>query len=426
MNKASLDSDEPSNPFTRTGRIAIPQEDHVDEAAQNRATPMTAGYANAGYANDSVAPVAVVGFACYDDSPKAAGSAMEMIQQGLSDSDSDAADRIFGAPPPVVEQNSDDEKIDMLDRIFGGSAAAQPADDTADTPSPSVKDRVHSFEEMFRGGESRAGLRAGEDELEDARALLASRIFGDVLPADDTDHGGVDDEVDNARAALTTRIFGGAEPSATAAEAGGGAGRDMQFDRLANRGFGDQIATDSAGGEHENSKAVDDDDRARNDLTARLFGTNVDSGDAENDGTFHALQSHLRVRRRIHFGCHPSVSPDLTSCSGDVAHQANLEERIFGINTLVQVVGGKGASSNGAGPSMAAGVSKWQQHENTAALHSTRIRAGPWLADSDGGSGGVAQDSSDLFSHLQGQAGDANRLQLPGGHAGLDMAPCGF
>lgn len=103
-----------------------------------------------------------------------------------------------------------------------------------------------------------------------------------------------------------------------------------------------------------------------------------------------------------------------SSGSGDGAHQAELEDRIFGINTLAQVVGAKVASNNLAGASTAVGASKWQQQENTAALHSTRIRAGPWLGDSDGGSGDGAQDSRDLFSQLQGHAGDANRVQLPG------------
>lgn len=347
VNKAAWHSDEQANQFTRTGRVAIPQEDddeedgHVDEAALDRHS--------AGCTNDRVAPVDVVGFACYDDSPRVPGSAMDMVQQDLSDSDSDAADRIFGAPPPVVEQNSDDEKTDMLDRIFGGGEGAgssedgsesakegvlsrifgdsgvdqddseagsdaelegladrifggsaearptesRPTDDAADAQSPSVKDRVQSFEDMFGGGDSPAGPRAGEDELEANRALLTSRIFGDVLPADGRERGDVDDELDNARAALTTRIFGDAEPSATDAEDWGVSDdMEMQREKLTHRIFGDEAASDSAGGAYGSAEAVDDDDRARLDLTDRLFGTNADSAHAGDNGAVHCLDSN--------------------------------------------------------------------------------------------------------------------------------------
>ena len=111
--------------------------------------------------------------------------------------------------------------------------------------------------------------------------------------------------------------------------------------------------------------------------------------------------------------------------SGDSAHHGKLEQRVFGISTLARAVGEKFASA-GAG-STAAVVSKWQQQENTGAFHSTRIRAGDWLDGGDSGEHDTEpEDSPGQVRFSQGQGGNADRLQLPGGHAALNVAPYGF
>ena len=325
--KSQAQNDEQSNPFARTGRIAIPHDDDDDDDGMDHMDDIERQTSNENNAKDSVSPYEVVGFACYDDSPKAPGSAMEMIQGGLAESDSDLTDHIFGAAAPAGRCNSDDEKLGVLermfgggaavssdhgsdtakegvlDRIFGGSAAEEGASESgsdalieglagrifggttgaqlaadASAESPSVKDRVRSFEQMFGGGE----IPADSDDLDANQAFMTSRIFGDAPPVAGGEQGRVNnDELDNARAGLTLRIFGNAErPAPNAGD--GDVSTEMDDDRaaLTQRIFG--AASEPAAG--ASAEAVADDDRTHLAHTDRLNGTQEAAMDPAVDG----------------------------------------------------------------------------------------------------------------------------------------------
>lgn len=465
--KSQAHNDEQSNPFARTGRIAIPHDDDDDDG-MDHTDDIERPTSKEDNAKDNVSPCEVVGFACYDDSPRGPGSAMEMIQGGLAESDSDVTDHIFGAAAPAGRCNSDDEKLGVLERMFGGGAAVS-SDDGSDTAkegvldrmfggsagkegasesgsdtlieglagrifggtagvqladdataeSPSVKDRVRSFEQMFGGGE----IPADSDDLDANRAFMTSRIFGDASPVAGGEQGRVrDDELDNARAGLTLRIFGNAErPAPTAGN--GDVSTEMDSDRaeLTQRIFG--AASEPAAG--ASAEAVADDDRIHLAHTDCLNGTQEDSMAAADDGTLGCFGVILScVLKRCGSA---TVTPNavVMSVSGDSPHHGKLEQRLFGINTLARAVGEKFASA-GEEPT-AAVVSKWQQQEDTGAFHSTRIRAGDWLVGGDIGEHGTEpQDSPGQVRYSQGQGGNADRLQLPGGHAALNVVPYGF
>eukprot|EP00892_Ulva_mutabilis_P003018 jgi/Ulvmu1/12717/UM095_0021.1 len=420
VNKVPWQSDEQSNPFARTGRIAIAHQDDDDDDA-------SASCLQSGDACDSCAPCEVVGFACYDDSPRAPGSAMDMVQLGQADSGVDIADHIFGPAASGAQRTSEDDRSDLLDRmfassgggsddgyeaareavlvhIFGGSAEEEGVseegseammDGTADrifgtsvqgdgggsdaTVSPTVKDRVMSFEEMFGsrdwakdhaggqgGGERRPAVpsfpdqRMGEhNDLHIARAALTQRIFGDVESAPRYTEG-VDGGYGSGdeRAALTHRIFG----------------RDMEGARA-----------DMAGMEAE-----DEDVSARLALTDCMFGRQVEATDGVGD------------------------------------HHAELEQRIFGDAFLAKAAGEQLPALGVKGGAQIAGINKWQQQQNSAALHSTRIRASSWLnesslvTDREG-----AGDASGHLLQVDRRGGGADPLQWPARPAGASVMPYG-
>lgn len=60
---------------------------------------------------------------------------------------------------------------------------------------------------------------------------------------------------------------------------------------------------------------------------------------------------------------------------GTGVHQAALEKRMFGATTFARAVVGKVAALGVLDVSPVTSANKWLQHDNSAALHSTRIRA---------------------------------------------------
>lgn len=319
------ESDEQSNQFARTGRIAIPQDDvqFPDESGESRFRP-----GSSGCPHDSCAPCEVVGFSCYDDgSPRTAGSAMDMINQDLADSDSDIADRIFGTAAPAADHDSDEEKSNLIDRLFGGGGTARGSDGgstfsgevvlqrvlgcgvaqetdseegseammdsmadrifgtSAQAPvligdavgSPSVKDRVASFEEMFGSGGLTRDLTRDQDDLETSRTALTNRIFGGAQ-TNASPQQRLSDDLDNARETPPKRIFGDAVRREEGAD---DLGDEPDRERSASTRWIDRGAVDRewAGAACGNTYTVEDDGHVRQELRENLFGGHKDVKD---------------------------------------------------------------------------------------------------------------------------------------------------
>lgn len=103
---------------------------------------------------------------------------------------------------------------------------------------------------------------------------------------------------------------------------------------------------------------------------------------------------------------------------GNDDHRLALEQRMFGVDTLPKAVGAKVSAASAVGVYTTVGVNKWLQHEDSAPMHSTRIRASSWITDSSPDTAGNNNgDSSDQALQLGGRGGIVGQFHLPGDHA---------